>query len=658
MIGSFTSGLSGLKANQTRLEVIGNNIANANTVGFKSSRVDFSDVLSRTLRGATASTAPVQVGRGTTVGAISTQLTQGGFQDSSNASDLAIQGSGFFVVADPNGQQFYTRAGNFRTNTAGELVTVEGFNVQGFNAADGQIPVTSVLSNIQLPREPLPPRATSILGFSGNLDASSPVIATDATGTQLRVGGIDGIVGTLIDGSVTLTDDGTGLIAVAGLGTTFTSVAAGETLIVDGRAYTVDNVTDDTTMALVRPTLTGTIEGVTGSSRITGTGTAFTTELRVGDTLTIDNNDVVITAISSDTEFSIETGLANDVPAGALLTLGTAAGIVTTESRAESAVAPAGTTRLADLPTSNLSVSVNGSTNVLVRNLTTGEQLVVTLTGSQTVNEMVEAIQNAGITGYTLNDANFQLSQLDSDNGAATSFQFVDSQGAQHVGIMSYFRTETPGTWVWSMDIPAANGLTQDPANAFTTNTRGTLIFGQSGAVEGFRNLAGSDVFSLTFDASTSARTISVEMNADTVGTMTQFNIAGDVVVAANDGALPGEFQGFTVDANGMVLGQFSNGDTRIIAQVLLADFANATGLDRAGANLFSATASSGSAELATAGQGGLGRIIAGATELSNVDLAEQFTALIMAQRGFQASANVITTSDTIMNDVLALKRG
>ena len=100
MIGSFISGLSGLRSNQTRLEVIGNNIANANTVGFKSSRVDFSDVLSRTLRGATAATAPVQVGRGTSVGAISTQMTQGGFQDSANASDLAIQGNGFFVVAD------------------------------------------------------------------------------------------------------------------------------------------------------------------------------------------------------------------------------------------------------------------------------------------------------------------------------------------------------------------------------------------------------------------------------------------------------------------------------------------------------------------------------------------------------------------------------
>lgn len=657
MIGSFISGLSGLRANQTRLEVIGNNIANANTVGFKSSRVDFSDVLSRTLRGATASTAPLQVGRGTTVGAISTQMTQGGFQDSANSGDLAIQGSGFFVVADENGQQFYTRAGNFRTNTAGELVTVEGFNVQGFNATDGQVPVTAVLDSIQLPREPIPPRATSILEFRGNLDASSPVIATDPTGRQLRVGGQDGIIGTLIAGSVTLTDDGTGLVNVVGLGTTFNSLTPGDTLIVDGRAYAVDAVTDDTNMTLVRPTLTGTIDGVTGSSRITGTGTAFTTELRVGDTIDIAGTDVVITAIASDTELSIGTPLTADVAAGPLA-LGQAAGIVTTESRAESAVAPGGTTRLADLPSSNLTVSLNGSTNVLVQDQTTGEQIAITLTGSQTVNEMVESIQNAGIPGYTLNDPNFQLSQLDNDNGSATSFRFVDSQGAQHVGIMSFFRTETPGTWVWNVDIPAADALTQDPAFQFTQSTRGTLTFNDGGTVESFRNLAGADVFNLTFDASTSARTISVEMSADTIGSMTQFNIAGDVVVGENDGTLPGEFQGFTVDANGMILGQFSNGATMTIAQVLLADFANPPGMDKAGSNLFSANASSGSAEFATAGQGGLGRIIAGATELSNVDLAEQFTALIMAQRGFQASANVITTSDTIMNDVLSLKRG
>ncbi|MAF12471.1 hypothetical protein CMK11_18650 [Candidatus Poribacteria bacterium] len=656
MIGSFVSGLSGLRANQTKLEVIGNNIANANTVGFKSSRVDFSDVLSRTLRGATASTAPLQVGRGATVGAISTQMTQGGFQDSSNAGDLAIQGTGFFTVANESGQQFYTRAGNFRTNTAGELVTVEGFNVQGFNATEGQVPVTAVLENIQLPREPIPPRATSTLEFRGNLDASSPVIATDPSGRELRVGGQDGIVGTLIDGSVSLTDDGT--VNVAGLGTTFTSLSAGDTIIVDGRAYTVASVNDDTSMVLDRPTLNGTIEGVAGSSRITGTDTAFTSELRVGDTIDINGAAVVVAAVTSDTEISVETPLDADVTAGTLLAFSANAGVAATESRAESTVPPAGTTRLADLPSSNLTVSLNGSTNILVEDLTTGEQLVVTMGGQQTVNEMVEAIQNAGIAGYSLNDANFQVSQLSEENGSATSFQFVDSQGAQHVGIMSFFRTETPGTWVWSVDIPATDSLAQDPGFQLTQNTRGTLIFNDGGAVDSFRNLAGADVFNLTFDASNSARTISVEMSADTLSSMTQFNIAGDVVVAGNDGTLPGEFQGFTVDPNGMILGQFSNGETRVIAQVLLADFANPTGMDKAGANLFSANASSGTAEFATAGQGGLGRIISGATELSNVDLAEQFTSLIMAQRGFQASANVITTSDTIMNDVLSLKRG
>ncbi|MBT3269244.1 flagellar hook-basal body complex protein [Candidatus Poribacteria bacterium] len=657
MIGSFISGLSGLRANQTKLEVIGNNIANANTVGFKSSRVDFSDVLSRTLRGATASTAPLQVGRGATVGAISTQMTQGGFQDSSNAGDLAIQGSGFFTVTNESGQQLYTRAGNFRTNTAGELVTVEGFNVQGFNATEGQVPVTAVLESIQLPREPIPPRATSTLEFRGNLDASSPVIATDPSGRELRVGGQDGIIGTLIDGSVTLVDNGAA-VDVTGRSTTFTTLSAGDTLIVDGRAFTVASVADDLTMVLDRPVLTGTIEGLADSSRITGTDTAFTSELRVGDTIEVDGADVVVTAVTSDTEISIATPLAADLAAGAALAFSQTTGVVTTESRAESTVSPAGTTRLADLPSSNLTVSLNGSTNILVEDLVTGEQVVVTMGGTQTVNEMVEAIQNAGIATYSLNDANFQVSQLDDENGSATSFQFVDSQGAQHVGIMSFFRTETPGTWVWNVDIPAANAQVQDPGFQFTQNTRGTLLFNDGGAVDSFRNLAGADVFNLTFDASNSARTISVEMSADTIGAMTQFNIAGDVVVAGNDGTLPGEFQGFTVDPNGMILGQFSNGETRVIAQVLLADFANATGMDKAGSNLFSANASSGTAEFATAGQGGLGRIISGATELSNVDLAEQFTSLIMAQRGFQASANVITTSDTIMNDVLSLKRG
>jgi flagellar hook protein FlgE len=143
MLRSLFAGISGLRVNQTALDVTGNNIANANTAGFKSSQIVFQDTLSQMLTASGAPQAggrggvnPAQVGLGVQVGGINTNFGQGSAQMTNRPTDLMIQGDGFFMV-ERNGENFYTRAGSFNFDAEGSLVTVDGDRVQGSMTGDG-----------------------------------------------------------------------------------------------------------------------------------------------------------------------------------------------------------------------------------------------------------------------------------------------------------------------------------------------------------------------------------------------------------------------------------------------------------------------------------------------------------------------------------------
>src|SRR5688500_18420937 len=137
MLRSLFSGISGLRGHQLMMDVVGNNIANVNTTGFKGSSAVFQDLLSQVLSGAGSpqgqmgGTNPAQVGLGSRVAAIQTSFNQGALQVTGRSTDMAIQGDGFFVV-NVGGQQLYSRAGNFDFDANGSLVSVEGGMVQGW----------------------------------------------------------------------------------------------------------------------------------------------------------------------------------------------------------------------------------------------------------------------------------------------------------------------------------------------------------------------------------------------------------------------------------------------------------------------------------------------------------------------------------------------
>lgn len=185
MLRSMFSGISGLRAHQTMLDVTGNNIANVNTTGFKGSATQFQDTLSQLIQGggapgaAIGGTNPAQIGLGVQIAGISTNFTQGSAQATGRASDLMISGDGFFVV-NAGGETLYTRAGSFDFDAQGRLVSPNGGFVQGWMAQNGVVNQGAGLQNITLPRGVVAPAVpTTSVRFTGNLPLDA------AAGTEI-----------------------------------------------------------------------------------------------------------------------------------------------------------------------------------------------------------------------------------------------------------------------------------------------------------------------------------------------------------------------------------------------------------------------------------------------------------------------------------------
>ena len=214
-----------------------------------------------------------------------------------------------------------------------------------------------------------------------------------------------------------------------------------------------------------------------------------------------------------------------------------------------------------------------------------------------------------------------------------------DAQGKSHA--LSIKLTWDLANLNWTVDITDQD----DPTGS--TETPGAISFNPDG----------------TFDAATSATTPASIALAD--GTVVNLDLTGitnfggpkSLAVIATDGNSAGTLQQFQIQADGSVLGMFSNGEKKIMAQIALANFNNPMGLQKVGETSFIATTNSGLPQVGTAGTGGRGDLLGGAIEMSNVDLAQEFTNLIVAQRGFQANSRVITTSDQMLQDLVDLKR-
>ena len=265
MMRSLFSGVSGLKSHQTRMDVIGNNIANVNTTGFKSSRTTFADTLSQTLTGASSpsgtlgGTNPKQVGLGTGVASIDTIFTDGSVQSTGKNTDLCLSGNGLFVVKQGN-QTYYTRDGAFEFDEEGNYVLPgSGLYVQGWMATDGALNTSSAVSNIQIPSgKSMGAKATSLATYANNLNAASLTIASMSGDSVTYAADQNNNVSiTLSDGSTATATTGSYKIGDAYNGATITALSGGT---VSGTASATTPVTltmsDGTTITQTSGTYT------------------------------------------------------------------------------------------------------------------------------------------------------------------------------------------------------------------------------------------------------------------------------------------------------------------------------------------------------------------------------------------------------------------
>lgn len=288
ILSSLFAGVSGLNANGTALSVIGNNIANMSTVGFKGSKATFADLISSSISGGSGA---VQTGIGVALTSVQGNFSQGSLATSSNVLDLAIDGNGFFVVEDAQGGTFYSRAGLFRLDRNNNVVDPSGFKLQGF-LADTTGTITGTIGDIALPSTTASPRATTIALVAANLNS-----ATNQTGVRGNVVASGASVTTTAVGNtsfnINLNGDGVRTITVAN-GLTGAALAtaiqnAVRTLVPNDpfKAAAYSGFTATVNASNIY-TFTSGITGTTNNST-TGTGTVVVTA-NGGDTLAANLN--------------------------------------------------------------------------------------------------------------------------------------------------------------------------------------------------------------------------------------------------------------------------------------------------------------------------------------------------------------------------------
>jgi flagellar hook protein FlgE len=180
MGSSLWSGISGLNASSKQMDVIANNVANVNTIGYKAGKTFFADVLSQSISG--GSSGSMQVGRGVEVTEVGTLFSPGSFETTGNATDLAIDGDGFFMVNDEDAATFYTRAGAFHLDSNGNLVDTNGYKLQGYNFFGA---ATGMITDISLRNVQSAPETTT--GYSVGVNLNSETAATDMYTTTQTV---------------------------------------------------------------------------------------------------------------------------------------------------------------------------------------------------------------------------------------------------------------------------------------------------------------------------------------------------------------------------------------------------------------------------------------------------------------------------------------
>jgi flagellar hook protein FlgE len=233
---------------------------------------------------------------------------------------------------------------------------------------------------------------------------------------------------------------------------------------------------------------------------------------------------------------------------------------------------------------------------------------------------------------------------------AESSITVYDNIGKEHTATMRFTPTSTPGQWLWDMKLAGQESI--------INGQKGKLVFGQDGSVSSFTFDDGST--SLEFDPKNGAPDVQLHLGTGGPGDftgLTQFRSATTATAVSQDGYTMGRLRQISIGEDGIVSGSFTNGTTKNLAQIMVADFTNPGGLQKVKDSVYTTSSNSGDPVYGAAGAQSSSTIKPGALELSNVELAQEFTDMITTQRGYQANARVITVSDSLLEELVSLKR-
>lgn len=568
MMRSLYSGVAGLKTHQTRMDVIGNNIANVNTTAYKSSSMTFSELMSQTTQKASGANATTgvggtnakQIGLGVKAGAINTAITtQGSAQSTGNPFDIMITGDNFFVVNNGS-ENFFTRDGSFYVDGAGNLaMTSTGYNVMGWGVDEttGNIKqdTVSALRIMSAANMTYPPEATTQANISGILDENDKDV-TSANGKTVNLNFFDAR-GYSYTAKFTFKQSG-------GDKTNEYSMELNKILDSTGKEIDIS-----------------TLEFGNRSQQKMETKVTLNTDAYMWDGKVLKTKD--------------------------------------------------GTTEVANLADI---FNQDGS-------LITPQDDAA----AQKQQKALDAIAKA--YGYEGSTDEFLNLYITSAADPKQQLTMQDLLGNMMAGK--------------NTDILPANGSTITMEGRYFEGT--TVVFNKdTGKLES----VGGSTTNLNVNAAFSAlggnfSDVTIDLsectNYDNKGTSTIGATSGDLD-GLGTGRRLGDMIGVFIQKDGMIYASYDNGMTKLLGQIATAAFANASGLEKEGDNLYSATLNSGEFDgIGVDITAGGGYMSPGQLEMSNVDLSSEFTEMITTQRGFQANSRIITVSDTLLEELTNLKR-
>lgn len=568
MMRSLYSGVAGLKTHQTRMDVIGNNIANVNTTAYKSSSMTFSELMSQTTQKASGANATTgvggtnakQIGLGVKAGAINTAITtQGSAQSTGNPFDIMITGDNFFVVSNGS-ENFFTRDGSFYVDGAGNLaMTSTGYNVMGWGVDEttGNIKQDTVtaLRIMSAANMTYPPEATTKANISGILDENDKDV-TSANGKTVNLNFFDAR-GYSYTAKFTFKQSG-------GDKTNEYSMELNKILDSTGAEIDISKLKfGNQSQQKMETKVTLNTDAYKWDGKVLKTKDGTTEVANLADIFKADGS--LITP-------------ADDTAAQK-------------QQKALDAIAKA--------------YGYEGSTDEFLN-------LYITSTANKDKQLTIQDLLGNMMAGKTTD-------VLPADGSAITM------EGRYFEGTTVVFNKDTGKL---------------ESVGGSTTNLNVNAAF----------SALGGNFSDVTIDLSECT-------NYDNKGTSTIGATSGDLD-GLGTGRRLGDMIGVSIQKDGMIYASYDNGMTKLLGQIATAAFANASGLEKEGDNLYSATLNSGEFDgIGVDITAGGGYMSTGQLEMSNVDLSSEFTEMITTQRGFQANSRIITVSDTLLEELTNLKR-